>query len=223
MRGFLIDMHCHTLDHSYDGKVPARDIVAKLHSLGFSGLVITDHNYVWPEEELAQLRAECGLGESFLILSGQEVRTAMNGITYGDLLVYGLKESLPDDTSPLQIFSLIEHSAAFCTAPHPAISHIGFGDHLGNFPVIAAETWNGRYGKDNSAKALLLAEEHQLPQVGGSDAHYEREIGGGGTLFDAMPRSLADIQRFIREYRCRPWQPSKFSAAAKRWLGIAKR
>ncbi|MCC6547644.1 PHP domain-containing protein [Candidatus Sumerlaeota bacterium] len=223
MPGFLIDLHCHTRDHSYDGKVKARDMVAKLHSLGFSGVVFTDHNYVWPEEELAVLREECGLSnDNFLILSGQEVRTAMNGVTYGDLLVYGLKESLPDDTSPLQIFSLIEHGTAFCTAPHPAISHIGFGDHLGSFPVIAAETWNGRYGKDNSAKAVVLAQEHGLPQVGGSDAHHEREIGGGGTLFGEMPHSLVDIQRLIREGSCKPWQPSKLSAA-KRWLGITKK
>ncbi|MEO8377870.1 MAG: PHP-associated domain-containing protein [Candidatus Sumerlaeota bacterium] len=219
MRGFLIDLHCHTRDHSYDGKVPASTVVRTLYEKGFSGVVLTDHNYVWPDEELADLRADCGFGDRFLILSGQEVRTALNGVTYGDLLVYGLKESLPDDTSPLQIFSLIEGTSAFCTAPHPAIPQIGFGDHVGNFPVIAAETWNGRYGKDNAAKARILAEQHSLVQVGGSDSHHEREIGGGGTLFDSMPQSLADIQRFIREGMCEPWQPSRL-AAAKKWLGI---
>lgn len=222
MQGFLIDLHCHTRDHSYDGKVPARNVVEKLHSLGFSGVVFTDHNYVWPDDELAQLRSDCGFGDSFLILSGQEVRTAMGGITYGDLLVYGLKKSIPDDTSPLYIFSLLENGAGFCTAPHPAISHIGFGDHIGNFPVLAAETWNGRYGRDNSAKARALAEEHHLPEVGGSDSHQEREIGGGGTLFDSMPQSLADIGRFIREGWCKPWQPSKLSVA-KKWFGMEKK
>ncbi len=217
MHPFLIDLHCHTLDHSYDGKVPAKDIVRKLHSRGFHGVVFTDHSHVWSAQELQALREECALGDAFLILSGQEVRTALGGVTYGDLLVYGLDQSLPDDTSPLDVFKLVEQAGGFCTAPHPAVAHIGFGQHIASFPVLAAETWNGRYGKENALKARKLAEEQDLPQVGGSDAHREAEIGGGGTLFGEMPRSLADIQRMIKDGECAPWQPGALDAA-RRWL-----
>ena len=57
MSSFLLDLHCHTLDHSYDGQVPAAKICRTLLAKGFHGLVLTDHNYVWPTEELAELRA----------------------------------------------------------------------------------------------------------------------------------------------------------------------
>lgn len=208
--GYLIDLHCHTRDHSYDGKVPAADIVKRLYKSGFHGVVFTDHNYVWKEKELEAVRAEAGVPREFTILSGQEVRTSLEGMVYGDLLVYGLREALPDGTSPIRLFRMMEGTEAFCIAPHPAVPRIGFGEHVGDFPVLGIETWNGRYGNKFTPEAKALAKRHDIAPVGGSDAHAESDIGGGGTMFEERPGRLVDIARQLRSGAAKPWKPGRF-------------
>jgi hypothetical protein len=51
---------------------------------------LTDHHYLWPEDELQALRKQAALPESFLLFSGQEVTTA----DVGDVLVYGAGNSI---------------------------------------------------------------------------------------------------------------------------------
>ena len=38
------DMHCHTKEGSIDGKLPLEDTILRLRSLGYGGMLITDHN-----------------------------------------------------------------------------------------------------------------------------------------------------------------------------------
>lgn len=217
MSSFLLDLHCHTLDHSYDGQISASEICRTLLAKGFHGLVLTDHNYVWPAEELEELHEEAGLPESFLLLSGQEVRTASDGIVTGDLLLFGLPFSLPDDICPKEVFQLVKDHNGFAIAPHPGVPRIGFGDELGNYPVIAGESWNGRYGKEVARRSRLLLDAHGLAEFGGSDAHRREEIGGGGTLFPLMPRHLGDIEQMLHDGMTEAWAPSSVDRM-KRWL-----
>jgi predicted metal-dependent phosphoesterase TrpH len=210
MPGFLVDLHCHTLERSYDGQVRAAEIIARLVQLGFAGLVVTDHARVWPAEALREAAQEARAPEGFLLLSGQEVRTTIDGATCGDMLVYGPEEDIPDGASPLEIIKMLKACGGFAIAPHPAAPGVGLGDRLDSFPgVIAAEVWNGRYGPGVAAASRALAERVGMTAVGGSDAHREREIGGGGTLFAQMPRSLADIREAILEGECLPWRPRR--------------
>lgn len=215
---FLIDLHLHTKDHSFDGKVPAVEVLAHLRESGFSGAVFTDHEYLWPDEELWELRRAAALPDSFLLLSGQEVRTMHDNIVYGDLLVFGADESIPDDTSPLEVFRRVAECGGFAIAAHPAVPHIGFGPHAGKFPLLALETWNGRYGPRHAREAERLARTHGLPGVGGSDGHRPDDYGRGGTLFAEMPRSLADIARAIKSGDAKPWRPGLLDAV-RRMMG----
>ena len=43
MEGFLLDLHIHTAESSYCGKVPAREIVRAYRDAGFHGVAVTDH------------------------------------------------------------------------------------------------------------------------------------------------------------------------------------
>ncbi len=217
MSGFLIDLHCHTLEHSYDGQVPAGEICRATLAKGFNGIAFTDHSYVWPEEELSELHHEAGLPEHFRLFSGQEVRTAREGIVRGDLLVFGVPECLPDDTEPGEVFRLISQHGGFCLAPHPGVPRIGFEEDLGNFPILAAESWNGRYGKEVARRSRLLIDAYGLPEFGGSDAHRREEIAGGGTLFPIMPEDLAGIAHMLHRGMGTPWAPSSMDRM-RRWL-----
>lgn len=207
MKRFLFDLHCHTREHSFDGEIPARELVCQLMERGFSGVTITDHNYVWPEAELRELALESGAGEDFVLLSGQEVRTVHEGIQYGDLLVYGVPISLPDGMSPLSVVKEVERAGGFLIAPHAGAPRSGLGTRLDSFPIAAVEVWNGRYGNRIAEASRALAREYNFPEVGGSDAHRVQEIGGGGTLFPALPRTLGELETAIVQRLGIPWRP----------------
>jgi hypothetical protein len=207
MKPFLFDLHCHTREHSFDGEIPAVELVRALVQSGFSGVTITDHNYVWPEEELRQLALESGVSDDFVLLSGQEVSTLHEGILCGDLLVFGVPISLPDGMSPVSVCKEAKLAGGFLIAPHPAAPRSGFGTRLDSFPVAAVEVWNGRYGNRISSASRALARQYNLPQVGGSDAHRPCEIGGGGTLVPELPRTLNDLETLIRKHQTIPWRP----------------
>jgi predicted metal-dependent phosphoesterase TrpH len=200
MKTIIVDMHCHTSDHSHDGKVSALEIVQRLVELQFAGVVFTDHNYTWPEEELAELRHLAGLPGDFLLFSGQEVRTAREGVTHGDLLVYGPKVHLPDGTPPADVIRLAREAGGFCTAPHPSVPVIGFGDHV-------------RYGGRVALQSERIAREHGLPEVGGSDTHSPEDIGNGGTILPSLPGSLGELRDLIRDGHSRAWRPDSLGRA----------
>lgn len=207
MPGFLFDLHCHTKEGSFDADLPAAELVRGLVSRGFSGAVLTDHNHVWSQGDLMDLVGQLGLADTFILLSGQEVRTAHEGIVQGDLLVYGLPVAIADGISPVELLRLVRSHEGFVVAPHPAVPRIGFGPALDSFPVTAIEVWNGRYGVRAASQARRLAERLGLPSVGGSDTHTKRGIGLGGTLFERRPLSLGDIRDSIRVGEARPWRP----------------
>ncbi|MGF1572895.1 MAG: PHP domain-containing protein [Sumerlaeia bacterium] len=217
MNSVIIDLHCHTQEKSYDGKVPALAMITKLMHLGFSGVVFTDHNNVWSTDELNNLRSQANAPQGFLLLSGQEVRTAVGELMCGDVLVYGPTESIPDGTQITDVLKRAKETNGFCIAAHPGVSMIGMGKRIGDFPLLAAETWNGRYGAKIAAESEQLCNEIGLPATGGSDAHQESEIGGGGTIFPALPNDFAQLSHYIQTQQVQPYRPT-FTTKLKRWM-----
>lgn len=208
MRGFLIDLHCHTREHSHDGRHPAVELVGGLAARGFDGCVLTDHNYAWPEAELAELRHAARLPESFVLLSGQEVRTAFEEITWGDLLVFGPVEGIADGASPFDVMNAAHAAGGFCIAAHPGLPRIGLGAHIRDLPLAGVEVWNGRYGPEAQRLTLALPGVGGFPHTGGSDAHQAHEIGGGGTLLVERATTLGALGAQIAAGQCRPWRPT---------------
>src|SRR5262245_60263870 len=78
------DLHIHTRRHSPDAATDPLELVEAAVAAGLDGIVITEHDYMWTEEELIELReAEPRL----VILAGVEV-TGRGG----DVLCYGITE-----------------------------------------------------------------------------------------------------------------------------------
>lgn len=208
MDGFLVDLHCHTAEKSYDGHTPAAEVVSRLVELGFHGLVLTDHGRTWQRDELEQVRRDANAPGSFLLLAGQEVRCVReDGTTVGDLLVYGPQEDLGDNLDPRVVLDAVGRARGFAIAAHVGAPRVGFGDAVADYPVPAAEVWNGRYGPQVAERGSRLAAEHGLVATGGSDAHRMEQVGGGGTL---LPRPAADldaIRAMVLAGECEPWRP----------------
>src|SRR5215212_2316262 len=78
------DLHLHTRRYSPDSEIDPFDLVRRAVEIGLDGIVITEHDRLWPEEELEELRrAAPGL----VILGGVEVSGRD-----GDLLCYGVTD-----------------------------------------------------------------------------------------------------------------------------------
>ena len=86
----LIELHTHSSEHSYCSYISAVDLVSLVYQRGASGIVLTDHHFLWSDRELQILRAKCKVPRDFLIMSGQEIFTS----DFGDVLVYGANESI---------------------------------------------------------------------------------------------------------------------------------
>ncbi len=90
----IIEMHCHTAEHSACSHVNAAELVQHNFNIDLQGTVITDHHYLWPQEEIDELRRKLKVPDYYLILSGQEVATP----ELGDVLIYGADVSIEKDS-----------------------------------------------------------------------------------------------------------------------------
>ena len=57
----LIEMHCHTAEHSSCSSVSAVELVRQVFGKGLQAIVLTDHHYLWAVHELELLREAAGV------------------------------------------------------------------------------------------------------------------------------------------------------------------
>ena len=91
----ILEMHCHTAEHSDCSHVSAAMVAQRNFEIGLQGTVFTDHHYLWPPEEIKELRGKIKVPDYYFILSGQEVTTP----ELGDVLVYGADASIEKGSS----------------------------------------------------------------------------------------------------------------------------
>ncbi len=77
-----IDHHIHTIKHSPDSEIDPILLVKRAREIGLDGVVITEHDYQWEADELAELAAHAA---PLLVFSGAEISARE-----GHFLVYGL-------------------------------------------------------------------------------------------------------------------------------------
>src|SRR5215813_9292992 len=76
------DHHLHTSRHSPDSIIDPLELIERARAAGLDGVVITDHDYQWHADELAELAARAG---GLRVFSGAEISARE-----GHFLVYGL-------------------------------------------------------------------------------------------------------------------------------------
>ena len=107
------DHHLHTARHSPDSSIDPLELIAKARQIGLDGIVITEHDYQWEPDELAELAA---LATPLCVFSGAEI-SALEG----HFLVYGLP-TLDDVPPGIDVADLVrvvrQHNAAIVGA-HP--------------------------------------------------------------------------------------------------------
>src|SRR5215218_5810840 len=101
------DHHLHTRRHSPDSVINPLVLIERARAVGLDGVVITEHDYQWAADELADLAARA---DGLKVFSGVEVSTRE-----GHFLVYGLPdlEEAPCGIALADLLEAVrEHDAA---------------------------------------------------------------------------------------------------------------
>jgi len=196
----LLEMHCHTREHSPCSSVGAADLLKQLYRKGVQGAVITDHHYLWGEQELRSLRHDAEAPDHFLIFSGQEVRTS----DLGDVLVYGAGEIIPKGT-PLADIRLGYPGAALVLAHPYRDGRLPREETFANPSLDGIEIFSSNHSVAENARGLRDWHRLRFTALAGTDTHGGSYAGAYPTLFDHPADSIEELAAEIRKGRCRPF------------------
>ena len=189
------DLHMHTRRYSPDSITDPFDLVKAALAAGLDGIVITEHDTLWPEGELDELRAAA---PGLVVLGGVEV--AGRG---GDMLCYGVTDlgALPRGVPWPQLCREVRRQGGVAVAAHPNRWGQPFEKLIREqAPEIAGiEVMSNNMCADLRARAAeLLVKYPHFAQLGNSDSHDPATVGCCYTHFEVEIRSTADLVAAIR-------------------------
>jgi predicted metal-dependent phosphoesterase TrpH len=189
------DLHIHTRKHSPDAITDPFDLVKAAAAAGLDGIVITEHDYLWTEPELEELRAAA---PGLVILPGIEV-TGRGG----DVLCYGVTDpfALPRGIPWGELCREVHRQGGAAVAAHPHRWGQPFEklvrDQRAELDGIEVMSNNMDDHLRRQASELLANHPH-FAQLGNSDSHDPGTVGCCYTDFDAVIRTTADLVAAIR-------------------------
>jgi hypothetical protein len=181
----LIDLHVHTSRYSSCGNATPEEMAAAALAHGLDGIVITEHNVMWPVAELDALREAF---PALLILNGIEL-TSDRG---DDYLVIGLDHQ--DWFAPRlpagELTCRAQARGGVVILAHPYRYRDELPDTLDAFPVDGVEVASCNMHGAASVGAAQLAVELDAFQVWNSDAHDTDTVG---LYANRLPRLIATV------------------------------
>ena len=197
----LFDMHVHTYRYSSCSFLSPADLICRAEELKLSGVVIAEHNRVWSDKEVRELKKVTNTG--LLVLRAQEVSS-----TNGHLLVYGCHKNL-EYLAPEEIVEEVHKCGGVVIPSHP----FRYGDYDG-YSIEQLRSVFSRYdgievlnGNQNDAQnneGLAVWEKLGIVGIGGSDAHSVDNVGKFLTEFEEGISDEYDMISEIKAGRCRP-------------------
>lgn len=189
------DLHMHTRRHSHDAATDPFELLKAAIFVGLDGVVITEHDYLWPESELEELRAAA---PELIVLSGVEI-TARGG----DMLVYGATDpfALPRGIAWPELCREVHRQGGVAVAAHPNRWGQPFERIIREQKpeLDGIEVMSNNMDPDLRRRAAeLLVKYPHFAQLGNSDSHDPATVGCCYTEFDCDIRTTADLVAAIR-------------------------
>ncbi len=198
------DLHLHTNRHSPDSIMPPQLMVRRAREIGLDGVVITEHDWLWTEGELDELRAaEPGL----VVLAGVEVTTKQ-----GHFLAYGITDpfAVPNGIGVADLCREVHRQGGAVVAAHPYRWNQPFDDILREErpELDGLEMMSNNMDADMRRRAAELNGRLRLAGLGNSDAHRVETLGCCYTEFGAQVRDARDLVEAIRGRKTAPFDRS---------------
>ncbi len=206
---FRVDLHVHTRRYSPCAEALDPEYLGiALEKTGLDGLVITEHDHLWPAEDIALLNRKL---KDKRIYRGVEVSSSN-----GHFIVIGLDglDGIKPGIGIEQLVPLIHFYEAAIIWAHPCLHYGNIAAPLndsGMPPGLhAVEVASGVTGGKESLATRAMARRMGWAAVGGSDAHIPAQVGCAYTLLPELPENEKQLAAVIRTGRC---------TARHRWLG----
>lgn len=189
------DMHLHTSRHSPDSAINPFSLLRQAERLGLAGVVITEHDWLWSEDELDELRAAT---PGVQVYAGVEVSAHE-----GHFLCYGLTDAgqVPKGIELKELCEVVHGQGGVVVAAHP----YRWGQ---DFDAILAEgvALDGLEVMSSNMDAALRDRARKAWQgrgqvwsaVGNSDAHALDKVGFCYSSFPERVRDQADLLDALR-------------------------
>jgi predicted metal-dependent phosphoesterase TrpH len=182
----VIDLHVHTYPASSCSAMAVDEAIQEAKRAGLDGICLTDHNYVWDSDVVADLVKKY----DFPVFRGNEITTDQ-----GDVVVYGFERDIKGVVKLEGLREEVLRVGGFIIAAHPFRGFLTFGvGKLGLSPekamerplfkfVDGVEVMNSKVTEKENGFASKVAEALHLPETGGSDAHEPSAVGIYATRF----------------------------------------
>ncbi len=199
--GLRFDIHLHTRRHSSCSLIDEKQLIPQAIAKGLDGLVITEHHYQWPVEELHALVEESGC-PGFVLLAGFEYTSAR-----GDILVYGLDAQEVNDFEPFQapkaVVDEVHRRGGVCVAAHPTRAGLGFDLTIRDLALDGIEVASMNLKSHEQRLAQRLAANLGLRSVTASDAHELLDVGAYSIEVDGVIRTVSDLRDCLKHGKFR--------------------
>jgi predicted metal-dependent phosphoesterase TrpH len=190
----------HTSLYSPDSITAPEELVARAKEVGLDGVVITEHDFQWGDDELAELARQV---DGLVVLSGAEVSTRE-----GHYLVYGLPDlnEAPPGLPLAELLEVVKRYSAAIVAAHPFRWEQDFAAIVAEYgPVFdALELVSKNVTPQTRRKAAKLLSKHAMGTTGSSDSHEVETIGCYYSEFPDPIVSIADFVAALRRGLARP-------------------
>jgi predicted metal-dependent phosphoesterase TrpH len=202
------DLHLHTSRHSPDSIMPAQIMVQRAREIGLNGVVITEHDWLWAEDELDELRAAA---DGLVVLAGIEVSARE-----GHFLVYGVTDpfAVSHGIGVADLCREVHRQGGAVVAAHPYRWNQPFDDILARErpDLDGLELMSNNMDGDTRRRAAALNGRLKLAGLGNSDAHRVETLGCCYTEFAAPIRDMGDLVAAIRARQTAPFDRAAVGA-----------
>ena len=174
-RRLHVELHCHTVA-SMDGLMTFDSLVAVAARIGLDAVAITDHDTLEGAREFQRRATERGLG--LQIIAGEE-----KTLDDGSHLIGLFLETPIASGDTAGAIDEIEGQGGLCLVPHPFRRKDGlFRDGLERLRLFEGrhagfELFSAKCSFEENRRAAELLTASSLTPFGGSDAHYECDLG----------------------------------------------
>jgi predicted metal-dependent phosphoesterase TrpH len=194
------DLHMHTTRHSPDSEMDPFDMVHRARELGLQGVVITEHDWLWTDDELEELRSAA---PGLVVLAGMEVSSRE-----GHILVYGIHDPfmLYPGIGIAELCEEVHAQNGAAVAAHPFRWGQPFDEIVRDEQpeLDGMELMSSNMDDDSRKRAAEFIRNRPWAGLGCSDAHHETVLGVCYTEFAATIRNSRDLVEAIRDRKTMP-------------------
>ncbi|HVS34631.1 MAG TPA: PHP domain-containing protein [Gemmataceae bacterium] len=191
------DLHMHTTRHSPDSQMDPFVLCRRAREIGLDGVVITEHDWLWTEPELEELREK---QPDLVVLAGVEVSTYE-----GHFLAYGVTNpfAVPHGIRVAELCREVHAQGGAVVAAHPFRWRQPFAEILEREKpdLDGLELMTKNMDADCRRRAAAVQARLPLAGLGSSDAHHEDSLGFCYTEFPDGTRTMTDLVKAIRGRR----------------------